>query len=506
MLGSRFSRSRAMKFLAWVVFTLCLGVIVTGYVVGPSTSTVYAQESGVTNQAPTGEPAAAAPAVDATEEPSIHARKIGDDDSSILDRSISFLGIFAFIGMAFLMSSDRKRINWRLVIWGVGLQIVFAMVILLIPGGEAVFDFATKAVKKLLEFTDQGSNFIFESFVTQKWEPALINFAFAVLPTIIFFSSLMTILYHLGVMQKIVYVFALVMQKTMRISGAESLSAAANIFVGQTEAPLVIKPYVDRMTVSELMTVMVGGFATVAGGVMAIYVGMLEPLFPDIAGHLIAASVMSAPAALVIAKIMYPETEVPETAGELKMTDEKEDVNVLDAASRGAAEGLTLALNVGAMLLAFIALIGLVNFLIGWPFELIVSVGLMEPLAEPMTLQRIMGYVFAPIAFIMGVPWDDCLLIGRLLGVKMVVNELVAYAELQTMLSDATIHLQDRSVIIATYALCGFANFGSIGIQLGGIGGIAPSRKHDLAKIAFKAMLGGTIAAFMTATIAGILV
>ena len=411
--------------------------------------------------------------------------------------------MLTFLARAETLLIDRKAAPTHLAPL---VEMLIAMVILLIPGGEAVFDFATKAVKKLLEFTDQGSNFIFESFVTQKWEPALINFAFAVLPTIIFFSSLMTILYHLGVMQKIVYVFALVMQKTMRISGAESLSAAANIFVGQTEAPLVIKPYVDRMTVSELMTVMVGGFATVAGGVMAIYVGMLEPLFPDIAGHLIAASVMSAPAALVIAKIMYPETEVPETAGELKMTDEKEDVNVLDAASRGAAEGLTLALNVGAMLLAFIALIGLVNFLIGWPFELIVSVGLMEPLAEPMTLQRIMGYVFAPIAFIMGVPWDDCLLIGRLLGVKMVVNELVAYAELQTMLSDATIHLQDRSVIIATYALCGFANFGSIGIQLGGIGGIAPSRKHDLAKIAFKAMLGGTIAAFMTATIAGILV
>jgi len=317
------------------------------------------------------------------------------------------------------------------------------------------------------------------------------------LPTIIFFSSLMTILYHLGLMHKVVEGFARIMQKAMNTSGAESLSAAANIFVGQTEAPLVVKPYISDMTMSEIMTVMTGGFATVAGGVMAIYVGMLQDVFPDIAGHLIAASVMSAPAALVIGKIMWPETGTPVTMGELEMVHEKEDVNVLDAASRGAAEGLTLALNVGAMLLAFLALIGLVNALIAWP---------QSYFWDPLTLQQILGYIFSPIAWVMGVPWSDAFHIGQLLGTKMVVNELVGYAELQTMLGDPDIQLQDRSVIIATYALCGFANFGSIGIQLGGIGGIAPDRKHDLAKVAFRAMIAGTIAAFMTATIAGVLV
>ncbi len=528
MSGSRFARNRAMQFLAWCLFALSLGVIFTGYVVGPSqevAAQTAAQEAPVaTDEAPAGEPSGVGEgevrdadveanaedgaAANAAEEapPTPIVRKIGEGEgSSFVSRALSFLGIFFFIAVAFAMSNNRKAINWKLVAWGVGLQLFFAVIIFYAPGGEAAFDAATQAVKKLLDFTAQGSEFIFRSFVTNNWEPALINFTFAVLPTIIFFSSLMTILYHLGAMQKVVYLFAWIMQRTMGTSGAESLSAAANIFVGQTEAPLVIKPFVDKMTVSELMTVMTGGFATVAGGVLAIYVGMLEPMFPDIAGHLIAASVMSAPAALVIGKIMIPETEVAETFGELHMSDEKEDVNVLDAASRGAAEGLKLALNVGAMLLAFLALIGLVNFLIGWPFELVAEYAGVKIFDEPLTLQRICGYLFAPVAFIMGVPWDDCLNIGRLLGVKLVVNELVAYAELQTMLNSG-VALQDRSVIIATYALCGFANFGSIGIQLGGIGGIAPTRKHDLARIAFRAMLAGTIAAFMTATIAGILV
>ena len=474
-----------------------------------------------------------------------------EEETSIFARAISFLGIAALLFVAWLMSNNRRKINWRLVSVGISLQLAFAVFIFYVPGGQFIFDVATEVFTKLLEFTDDGSEFIFESFVTGQWEPGLRNFAFGVLPTIIFFSSLMTILYHLGVMQKVVAFFAKIMQKSMNLSGAESTSAAANIFVGQTEAPLVIKPFVKDMTMSELMIVMTGGFATVAGGVLAIYVGMLDATFPDIAGHLIAASVMSAPAAIVVAKIMYPETGDPVTMGKLDVKDIKQDVNVLDAASRGAAEGLKLALNVGAMLLAFIALIAMINYLIGMPSLLYNEHVVLSDLAEyyekngltipdgcapgqvidaevkacimemqgaasgaaaeawvaPMvTMQDIFGWVFWPFAFVMGVPASDCFIIAQLLGEKMVINELVAYASLQQILMDPDIVLSERSVIIATYALCGFANFGSIGIQLGGIGGIAPSRKQDLAKIALKAMIGGTIAAFMTATIAGILV
>jgi CNT family concentrative nucleoside transporter len=471
-----------------------------------------------------------------------------DDDTSPLNKLVSLFGIFALLGVAYLMSTNRQAINWQLVATGIGLQLLFAIFIFYVPGGQALFEFATEGVKKLLDFTSAGSKFIFQSNVLQEWHPALKNFAFSVLPTIIFFSSLMTILYHLGVMQKLVYFFAYFMQKLLNTSGAETLSAAANIFVGQTEAPLVVKPYVEDMTVSELMVVMTGGFATVAGGVMAIYVGMLEPIFPDIAGHLISASVMSAPAALVIAKIMYPETEVPETSGDLELNEESPDENLLGAASRGAGEGLTLALNVGAMLLAFLALIALVNYVIGLP-SLMWNKQQLEALAEyynaqgmavpdgctlnavkdaavrdcavqmnaaagspdlwvapNITLEKIFGYIFWPFAWLMGVPFDDCYLIAQLLGEKMVVNELVAYSSLAEMLQNPDVQLSSRSVVIATYALCGFANFGSIGIQLGGIGGIAPSREGDLAKIALRAMIGGTLAAFMTATVAGVLV
>lgn len=429
----------------------------------------------------------------------IDLRKVGrGGDSSFTSRSVSLLGVAAFILLAWLLSTDRKRVNWRLVAIGTGLQLAFALLIFYVPGGRLLFDAATRGVRKLLDFTAQGSGFLFRSYVSEKWEPELINFAFSVLPTIIFFSALMTILYHAGVMQWVVHGFAWVMQKTMRTSGAESLSAAANIFVGQTEAPLVVKPYVEEMTHSELMTVMTGGFATVAGGVLAIYVGMLERMFPDIAGHLLAASVMSAPAALVVGKIMWPETSTPATSGKLALHIQKEDANVLDAASRGAAEGLRLALNVGAMLLAFLALIALLNAIIGLFLGIFMD--------QPWTLQQIFGALFAPVAWVMGVPWADCFEIGRLLGTKLVVNEMVGYAELQKMLQDPDVHLADRSVIIATYALCGFANFGSIGIQLGGIGGIAPGRKHELARIVGRALIAGTLAAFMTGTVAGVLI
>jgi len=462
----------------------------------------------------------------------------------------SLLGLLFLLGIAFLMSQRRDAIDWSLVAWGVAIQAAFAAIIFGIPFMQTVFRIANEAVTQLLNFTDAGSRFLFASNVTQTWEPGLKNFAFQVLPTIIFFSSLMTILYYLGVMQAIVRFFAHAMRKVMDLSGAESLSASANIFVGQTEAPLVVKPYVEKMTRSELMVVMTGGFATVAGGVMAIYVGMLKDAFPDIAGHLVAASIMSAPGALVIAKIIYPEVDDPETKGDFEIDFEQKDANSLDAASRGATEGLNLAMNVAAMLLAFLALIEMFNYLIGLPSMLWnqatlqqfatfygetksltipegcapsdASLGDARGCVEQMaaatsgmtdapgaslwpviTLETIFGYLFWPFAFAMGVPPADCAQIGSLLGEKMIVNELVAYASLAEMLNQGA-QLQQRSVVIAIYALCGFANFGSIGIQLGGIGGIAPSRKGDLAEIALRAMIGGTLAAFMTGTLAGI--
>jgi CNT family concentrative nucleoside transporter len=322
-------------------------------------------------------------------------------------------------------------------------------------------------------------------------------FAFNVLPTIIFFSSLMTVLYYVGIMQWVVKGVAWVMQRTMGTSGAETLSAAGNIFVGQTEAPLLIKPYVKDMTMSELMTVMTGGFATVAGGVLAAYVGLLVAYFPDIAGHLMAASVMSAPAALAIGKLMYPETEKPETAGTLDLEVERIDVNTIDAAARGAHEGLHLALNVGAMLLAFIALVALANAMIGWVGGL---VGF-----EDLSIELILGYALAPLAWLMGVPWADAPVVASLMGLKTVLNEFFAYFALSDLLNSGA-DIAPRSVIIATYALSGFANFSSIAIQVGGIGGIAPSRRQDLSRIGLRAMIAGSLAAFMTGAVAGMFV
>lgn len=460
-----------------------------------------------------------------------------------------FVAFFAAVaGFLYLRETDST-----FVATGIGLQVLFILFLFVGLSVQGMFDFAGDAVTRLLRFTDAGSEFLFDfgNPTDGEWGQSARNFAFSILPTIIFFSSLMTILYYLGIMQMIVRAFALLMRRTMDISGAESLSASANIFVGQTEAPLVIKPYVEEMTTSELSVVMTGGFATVAGGVMAAYVGMLQGSFPDIAKHLLTASVLSAPAALVIAKIIYPETGEPETYGDVEIAFESEDANVIDAAARGASEGLDLALNVGAMLLAFLALIAMFNYLVGWPgmqwnlqtLEQLVAFyrdngmpvpegcgldevgnqaqvirdcaaqmasaqGAPDPWVVPVvSLEKIFGYIFWPFALVMGVPIADCYHVGRLMGEKMVINEFVAYASLGQMLSpESGIELQQRSRIIATYALCGFANFGSIGIQLGGIGGIAPSRKHDLAKIALRAMIGGTLAAMMTGTIAGILV
>ncbi len=436
-------------------------------------------------------------------------------DTPPLERLRSVLGLLALTGIAWLMSVDRSKVAWRVVAWGISLQLVFALFILKTPAGASIFQTMNVVIVALLGFTVDGARFLFGNLVYNAVPvgagdpgqgpftemPGMVAntggfFAFNVLPTIIFFSSLMTVLYHLGIMQLAVRGVAWVMQRTMRTSGAETLSAAGNIFVGQTEAPLLIKPFVERMTMSELMAVMTAGFATVAGGVMAAYVGMLVAYFPDIAGHLMAASVMSAPAALVVAKLMYPETETAETAGRLDFAVDKPDVNVIDAAARGASEGLYLALNVGALLLAFVALIYMFNGLLGWAGGL---VGL-----EGLTLEVILGWVLAPLAWLMGVPWPDAPQIASLMGIKTVLNEFFAYIQLAGVLGGEH-DLSPRSVIIATYALAGFANFSSIAIQLGGIGGIAPSRRHDLSRLGLRAMIGGSIAAFMTATVAGMI-
>ncbi|PIQ27060.1 NupC/NupG family nucleoside CNT transporter [bacterium (Candidatus Blackallbacteria) CG17_big_fil_post_rev_8_21_14_2_50_48_46] len=418
-----------------------------------------------------------------------------------MEKFIGIIGLLVMFGIAFGLCKreDWKYINLRVVIGGTLMQLLFAFLILKTPVSK-IFDWANIAVNELLNFTNKGSGFIFGNLINAGNENIGFIFAFQVLPTIIFFSSLMTVFYYLGVMQFIVNIIAKAMVKTLKTSGSETLSAAANIFVGQTEAPLVIKPFVEKMTNSELMAIMVGGMATVAGGVMASYVGLLRASIPDIAGHLMAASVMSAPAALVMAKIMIPEKETSETAGEdVSLAVERVDANIIDAAARGAGEGLTLALNVGAMLLAFIALIAMVNAGVGWLGSL---AGI-----QALSLEKIFGWVFSPLAFLMGVPWADAQTIGALLGEKTMINEFVAYSHLAEMLkSGSGIELQKRSAVIATYALCGFSNLSSIAIQIGGIGGIAPSRRGDLARLGIRAVIAGSLACFMTATIAGMLI
>lgn len=407
---------------------------------------------------------------------------------------VSFLGLFVWIGIAFLLSENRKAISWKPVIGGCALQLVFAIFILKTGLGLAVFDTAKDFFNGLLGFSIEGAKFVFGPLANAPVSAKAFGeqygfiFAFQISATIIFVSCLMAVLYHLGIMQKVVYLFAVVMQKVMGTSGSESLSCAANIFMGQTEAPLVVRPYLDRMTHSEIMALMTGGMATIAGGVLAAYVG-----FGIDAGHLLAASVMSAPATLALAKIMVPETSKSETDGKIPKVKEKLDTNVLDAACRGASEGLQLSLNVMAMLMAFIALIALINWGVGWLGSCFTD--------QKITMELILGYLFSPFAFIMGVPQQDLLSVGSLLGLKTVVNEFVGYLELIKM-KDV---LDPRSFVITTYAMCGFANFASIAIQIGGIGALVPGRRKDLAKLGFKAMIGGTMASFMTANFAGML-
>jgi CNT family concentrative nucleoside transporter len=402
-----------------------------------------------------------------------------------MERLISLLGLIVFTGIAYGISVNRSAVRWKPVLWGIALQFGFALLILRTPIGLTVFQFLGDVVTQFLNFSDEGAKFVFgENFQD-------FYFAFKVLPTIIFFSAFISLLYHYDILQQVVKGIAWLMMRTLGTSGSESLSAAGNIFVGQTEAPLLIKPYVPTATQSELHAIMTGGFATIAGGVMAAYISFGIP-----AAHLIAASVMSAPAALAISKLMYPETEESPTRGEIKIDVEKPSINAVDAVTLGALDGLRLVLNIGAMIIAFLGLLAMLNALLGWLGNLLFDL-------PTLSLELLLSYLLAPIAWLMGIPWADCGQVGALLGKKTILNEFIAYLDLRGLIEGQII--SNRAAIIATYALCGFANIGSIGIQIGGIGGIAPNRQHDLARLGVRAMIGGTLACFMTATIAGLL-
>jgi CNT family concentrative nucleoside transporter len=406
-----------------------------------------------------------------------------------MHKLISLLGLLVMLGIAWLLSTNRKRIPWRsTVLWGVILQMIFAILILKTAPGKLCFEYIGQGANKLIDWTNAGASFLFGELATSN--QLGFKVAFQVLPTIIFISSLSSVLYHLGIIQVILKAMARVMSRLMKVSGAESLAAAANVFVGMTEAPLFIRPYIATMTTSELFCLMTSGMATIAGAVMVAYISILRSQVPDIAGHILSASVMSAPAALAIAKIMMPEVGKPKTSGRVKLEAKPAGVNVIDAAAIGASEGLKLALNVGAMLLAFIALIAMGNAFFG---------------LFGTSMEQVLGWLFAPFALLMGVPWSDAVTVGNLLGQKTILNEFVAYLSLNDILITAPGSLHPRSVIIATYALCGFANFGSLAIILGGIGSIAPKRRGDLARLGIRAIIGGTLAGFMTASIAGML-
>ncbi len=417
-------------------------------------------------------------------------------------RAVSFFGIFVMLGIAYLLSVDRKSIRWRTVAAGLGLQIIFTVIVLLTKPGNWLFSTINDLIVQLLNFTEKGSSFVFGGLVSDRKTFGFI-FAFQVLPTIIFFSSFMSVLYYLGIMQKVVELVARIIVKVMNTSGAETLCCSANIFVGQTEAPLLIKPYIETTTRSELLAVMIGGFATIAGGVMAAYAGMLKGVCPDAAGHLLTASVISAPGALVMTKILIPEKDKPETLGAVKVELPRTEANVIDAAASGASVGLQMALNVGAMLMAFIALIAMIDALLTGLGN---ALGYLFHTSVTLNLNVIFGTIFAPIAWILGIPWRECPIVGSLMGKMLVMNEFVAYSELAKGLTDGTMALSPRSIVIAIYALCGFSNFTSIAIQIGGIGGLAKTRRADLAKLGIYGLIGGTLVCYQTAAIAGLIV
>lgn len=410
-------------------------------------------------------------------------------------RLVSFFGMFAILAIAWLFSRNKKAINYKAVIGGTLLQIVFAVLVMKVPAGQKFFFFLNDIIVKLLSFTNEGAKFVFGGLIDN--QSIGFVFAFQVLPTIIFFSSLMSVLYYLGVMQKVVMFFAHIMKRVMKTSGAESLVASANIFVGQTEAPLAIRPYMESLTESELFVVMVAGMGTMAGGVMATYAGMLMPHIPGIGGHILAACIMSAVGSLVIAKLLIPETGEPRTSGKLEMKLELPDKNVIDAAANGATTGLQMALNVGGCLLAFMALLAMLNFIVG-------HLGGLASYPQ-LSLEKIFGWVFTPLAWIMGVPMSEASQVGNWIGQKTVLNEFVAYMNMSNFLRDNPAAISQRSLIIATHALAGFSNFLSIAIQIGGLGALAPNRRHDIARLGMLAVLGGSLACFLSAAIAGFL-
>jgi CNT family concentrative nucleoside transporter len=411
-----------------------------------------------------------------------------------LIRLQSLVGFVGILGVAYALSTNRRAIKGRVVAWGLSLQLLFALVVLKTDFGQRTFQWLGDRIRQLLEYSAVGAAMVFgplgdRTVWTQVMTGAIgeagaqygVVFAFQILPTIIFIAALFAILYYLGLMQVVVRLFAVVMNRVMGASGAESLNVAASIFMGQTEAPLTIRPYLGRMTQSELMTVMTSGMAHISGGIMAAYIAFgIEPK------HLLTAVIMTAPGTLMMAKMFVPETQVPETLGTVRLDVEKTDVNIIDAAGRGTSEGLHLAMNVGAMLISFMALVALVNAVLG---------------LAGVTLQQILGWAFAPVAWGLGVPWRDAAVVGNLLGTRMVLNEFIAFAQLGPMKES----LDPRSFTIATFALCGFANFSSIGIQIGGIGALVPERRHDLARLGLRAMLAGTLANFITAIIVGFL-
>jgi CNT family concentrative nucleoside transporter len=411
-----------------------------------------------------------------------------------VERLQPLAGLVLIAAIAVAWSTNRRAISRRTVAWGFGLQVAFAIIVLKTGVGQATFQVLGDRIRQLLEFSTVGAAFVFGplgdravwgDITTKVLGPAgaqySVIFAFQILPTIIFIAALFAILYYFGVMQLVVRAFAVVMNRVMGASGAESLNVAASIFMGQTEAPLTIRPYLPRMTESELMVVMTAGMAHISGGIMAAYIAFgIEP------SHLLTAVIMTAPGTLMMAKMFVPETGVPETLGSVKLEIERTDVNVIDAAGRGTSEGLQLAINVGAMLISFVALIALTNAILG---------------VAGLSLQQIFGWVFAPIAWSLGVPWRDAATIGNLLGTRMVLNEFIAFSQLGAIKDT----LDPRSFTIATFALCGFANFSSIGIQIGGIGALVPARRHDLARLGLRAMVAGTLANFVSACIAAML-
>jgi concentrative nucleoside transporter, CNT family len=424
-------------------------------------------------------------------------------------------GLLVLIGIAWIFSNNKSRVDWKLVGTGILLQILFAYFVLLTPFGNSIFKAMGEGFVALLSFTSAGAEMVLGPKMATPNEFGFI-FIFHALPTVIFFAALMAILYHLGIMQIIVKAMAWVITKVMKVSGAETTAVCASVFIGQTEAPLTVRPYINKMTDSELLTMMIGGMAHIAGGVMAIYIGMLaggdKILEVEYAKHFLAASIMAAPATLLIAKILIPETGVPVTTGKVEVHFQRESKNLIDAAAAGASDGMKLAINITAMLLAFVALIAMLNGFIGLVGD---WTGINQSLNQGMpagaakitlNLGMILGYILAPIAWVIGIDWKDAVIAGGLIGQKVVINEFIAYAQLsQLKVGTGLGEISEHSRLILTYALCGFANFASIAIQIGGIGALAPERRSDLAKFGMRAVLGGSIATLMTATIAGVL-